>query len=68
MSLSSSAATFDFDVSDLLGKENLTSVELIDGVTQFEASISGDVVVPEPTTATLSLLALAGLAARRRRK
>ena len=26
------------------------------------------VVVPEPTTATLSLLALAGLAARRRRK
>jgi hypothetical protein len=25
-------------------------------------------VVPEPTTATLSLLALAGLAARRRRK
>ena len=25
-------------------------------------------IVPEPTTATLSLLALAGLAARRRRK
>ncbi len=34
-------ATFDFDVSDLLGKDNLTSVELIDGVTQFEATISG---------------------------
>ena len=34
------------------------------------ASITGAVVpaVPEPTTATLSLLALAGLAARRRRK
>ena len=30
-------ATFDFDVSDLLGKDNLTSVELIDGVTQFDA-------------------------------
>lgn len=28
----------------------------------------GDAVVPEPTTATLSLLALAGLAVRRRRK
>ena len=35
------------------------------GVGQGELSIA---VVPEPTTATLSLLALAGLAARRRRK
>ena len=31
-------------------------------------SYNGTVMVPEPTTATLSLLALAGLAARRRRK
>lgn len=31
-------------------------------------SFTGTVAVPEPTTATLSLLALAGLAARRRRK
>ena len=31
-------------------------------------SIQGQVLIPEPTTATLSLLALAGLAARRRRK
>lgn len=30
--------------------------------------ISGATVIPEPTTATLSLLALAGLAARRRRR
>ena len=30
--------------------------------------ISGIAVIPEPTTATLSLLALAALAARRRRK
>ena len=30
-------------------------------------SIQGQVLIPEPTTATLSLLALAGLAARRRR-
>ena len=29
---------------------------------------SGTITIPEPTTATLSLLALAGLAARRRRK
>lgn len=32
------------------------------------SEIQGLMVVPEPTTATLSLLALAGLAARRRRK
>lgn len=31
-------------------------------------AISAETTVPEPTTATLSLLALAGLAARRRRK
>ena len=30
--------------------------------------VTSDIAVPEPTTATLSLLALAGLAARRRRK
>jgi hypothetical protein len=30
--------------------------------------LSGSMVIPEPTTATLSLLALAALAARRRRK
>ena len=32
------------------------------------AKLDNNMVVPEPTTATLSLLALAGLAARRRRK
>ena len=32
-----------------------------------DSEVSG-LVIPEPTTATLSLLALAGLAARRRRK
>ncbi len=36
------------------------------GVTTF--AIAAQAAVPEPTTATLSLLALAGLAARRRRK
>ena len=33
-----------------------------------KAGVVGPPVVPEPATATLSLLALAGLAARRRRK
>ena len=32
------------------------------------AQITGTCTIPEPTTATLSLLALAGLAARRRRR
>ena len=41
--------------------EYLTTAESI-------ASLAGARIVPEPTTATLSLLALAGLAARRRRK
>ena len=36
--------------------------------TDSTISISGTVAAPEPTTATLSLLALAALAARRRRK
>lgn len=35
-------------------------------ITKFQFSIAS--LVPEPTTATLSLLALVGLAARRRRK
>lgn len=35
---------------------------------QFVSGLVTGIVVPEPTTATLSLLALAGLAARRRRK
>ena len=38
------------------------------GIKDFELSGSYTKTVPEPTTATLSLLALAGLAARRRRK
>ena len=41
------------------GKEQFTQLSL--------SSLSNN-VIPEPTTATLSLLALAGLAARRRRK
>ena len=44
-----------------LTNEQLTSASDI-------AALAGANLVPEPTTATLSLLALAGLAARRRRK
>ena len=46
---------------------SFTNVQLYEGVLSSEqiASLS---VTPEPTTATLSLLALAGLCARRRRK
>lgn len=46
---------------------NVMAYEGIASSTQVE-SIARAIVVPEPTTATLSLLALAGLAARRRRK
>ena len=46
-----------------------TSDEFNEGVTGIShASITYTPTIPEPTTATLSLLALAGLAARRRRK
>ncbi len=38
------------------------------GKAGWDVTIKHTAVVPEPTTATLSLLALAGLAARRRRK
>jgi MYXO-CTERM domain-containing protein len=46
---------------------SFTNVQLYSGVLSA-TQISQLSVVPEPTTATLSLLALAGLAARRRRK
>ena len=52
-------------------KEQLESMNTVDGNGVAIEGGSFNVnttVVPEPTTATLSLLALAGLAARRRRK
>ena len=45
---------------------SFTNVQLYSGV--LSATQISQLSVPEPTTATLSLLALAGLAARRRRK
>ena len=45
------------------GAEKLSGISLM-----YADSVVVEQIVPEPTTATLSLLALAGLAARRRRK
>lgn len=56
------------DVSTLTGDMNVTialTEDVTNGVFFGLQSIS---YIPEPATATLSLLALAGLAARRRRK
>lgn len=67
--LNTEALTTEFIMLDAQGNEisenesKFISSE-IEGGTLFTISAS----VPEPTTATLSLLALAGLAARRRRK
>lgn len=65
------------DVDDNLGSSTVSIYDASGNDTGKKANLSftgnsnGDVVitvVPEPTTATLSLLALVGLAARRRRK
>ncbi len=53
------------------GTRNIDGTVVIDNLTIWNKALSGSevksLIVPEPTTATLSLLALAGLAARRRR-
>ncbi len=62
-------ATFTGGAHNMNGAGNGT--ELFNAGTIFynvNAAVTAAPAVPEPTTATLSLLALAGLAARRRRK
>ena len=55
------------DVAELsVGADEIKNLTVTD--TENGVVISGIAVIPEPTTATLSLLALAALAARRRRK
>ena len=56
--------------SDLLAAVEVTSTWIDPNslVTPFITTSANSLTIPEPTTATLSLLALAGLAARRRRK
>ena len=70
-------ATSSWAVTDGLEYTDLTNNSVSrfwtnGGAEQFSnitvAKLDNNMVVPEPTTATLSLLALAGLAARRRRK
>ena len=79
---STNGGTLTIDLTDSLtiaAKDNMTfSIEVAQGAEGNNSrgaflgldtvSFIGTMSVPEPTTATLSLLALAGLAARRRRK
>ncbi len=72
LTLTSSAWTnneaLQFDLGESVTVDNIVfSVNGVDTPSFTAASVSAN-LVPEPTTATLSLLALAGLAARRRRK
>ena len=72
LTLNSSAltnnATLKFDLGKSVTVDGVVlSVYGVDTPTITAASVSAT-IVPEPTTATLSLLALAGLAARRRRR
>ena len=60
-------------ITGLTGSQAKLGVIMKDGtygsnVGAFAYTMSASFVVPDPTTAALSLLALAGLAARRRRK
>lgn len=66
------SSSFKFTYTDVLGvsanDDLVNSVYLFGSVLDASAVQSIHQSIPEPTTATLSLLALAGLAARRRRK
>ena len=66
-----------FETQDVTTDLKGITVNFTDGTNDLTAKVEGTAdgtgvvittIVPEPTTATLSLLALAGLAARRRRK
>lgn len=66
-----------FETQDVTTDLKGITVNFTDGTNDLTAKVDGTAdgtgvvittIVPEPTTATLSLLALAGLAARRRRK
>lgn len=67
-----SAAGFKFTYSDIssfaVNSALVSDAVLFTGVKTADQIKTVHFLIPEPTTATLSLLALAGLAARRRRK
>ena len=54
------------DANDNVLDSNVSEIVIDEATGQYK--VTATVTVPEPTTATLSLLALAGLCARRRRK
>ena len=56
------------DVSGEMDLKTDLKLEIPEGSAVYSVKATNTQVIPEPTTATLSLLALAGLAARRRRK
>lgn len=66
------SANLDISIKGLVDGKlvdmNTYGVEFVYDQATGTASIKGSASIPEPTTATLSLLALAALAARRRRK
>ncbi len=71
--LSNTAISNEQTVQVTLGEEGLAQITPDAGITDGTFSFDlpqqpGGGAVPEPTTATLSLLALAALAARRRRQ
>ncbi len=64
------ASTININLAEGYGNYSIasTGIKVIDGYSYVNYSLSASQAIPEPTSATLSLLALAGLAARRRRK
>ena len=80
LSGSTSSILFTIDTvgrTDLMMDSVTVNTDLVKAVAIYNSALSADeakavgvnmLTIPEPTTATLSLLALAGLAARRRRK
>ena len=58
------------DVLNISGKDEnvITQGQVSDATKAIAIATNPNLTVPEPTTATLSLLALVGLASRRRRK
>ena len=77
MSISDATSiTYTFTDADGIAMAKVDSLDALTNATVSSYFVSNDstgvkvsyLIVPEPTTATLSLLALAGLAARRRRR